>query len=39
MDYKQNFLDFISNSTPEQLAKFISDNGKKARLRRFMVRF
>lgn len=38
MDYKDNFLNFVSNSTPEELAKFISENGKKARFKRFMFR-
>jgi len=37
-DYKDNFIAFVSNSTPEELAKFISQNGKKARLKRFMFR-
>lgn len=37
-NYKQNFIDFVSNSTPQELAKFISQNGKKARLKRFMFR-
>ena len=36
--YKENFLNFVSNSTPEELAKFISLNGKKPRFKRFMFR-
>ena len=37
-DFKNNFLDFISYSSPQELADFISKKGKKARLKKYMFR-
>lgn len=36
--YKKSFIEFVSNSSPEELNKFISEKGKKSKMKKIMVR-
>ena len=36
--FKNNFIEFVSSATPQELSEFISKKGKKARLKKYMFR-